>query len=428
MRRGINTVMAVLGLSGFAAAQECTKYISSEGAGNVASLQQPARDLGDLTADLQPGDVICITGGTFTGGADSGSDSINVPVDIYGGFSPDFSQRDPWGDHRTVFTGVINSATFSAAPRLMIDTTDFSNQQQPAEHRVVIDGIIFDNGPRNQYVHNGEGIVRAVTPDRTPTPESSALVIRTGPESTVIVRHVIAMNTASLHGAIALFPGAAAAVTVENSVAVNNTGTGFQLSTSVQADDPADWPRYNFTRNTSVFNQMHTAAGTSGGSGISIESGTHVSITGNILAFNDSYGINNARRNDGFRLLSNAITGNGRADYLEGDTRMSIPDILGWSQHVQEIGSNVNSAPQFGISADWGALYVSRYIINSNAAGEDAQVVDAHAWSYPVRDLFGWNLIPANLHMLAHIWLPRMSVEDAVQIAVTLHQYGPDLP
>ena len=151
------------------------------------------------------------TGGTYTGRADNGSDSIDVPVEIYGGFSPDFSRRDPWGSSRTVFTGIHNAQNFVTTARLLINTSAFATRLmqargEPTEHRVVVDGIIFDNGPRNHYAGDGAMIIRMGTPSDTPTPESGALVITTGVDSTVIVRHIIALNTAPTQGAIALFP------------------------------------------------------------------------------------------------------------------------------------------------------------------------------------------------------------------------------
>lgn len=228
-------------LASAATAQECTRYVSEAGSGRNATIERPARDLGTIAADLQAGDIVCITGGVFTGRADSGADVITVPVQIWGGFSPDFSSRDPWGAYRTVFTGVHNSQNFSTDVRLRIDTSAFATRLmeargEPTAHTVLVDGIIFDSGDRNYYSDESQAqIVRMGTPAHTPTPESGGLHITTGVNSTVIVRNSIVLNTAPTQGAIALFPGSRAQVTVDNNVAVNNTGTGFQLSTAIQA-------------------------------------------------------------------------------------------------------------------------------------------------------------------------------------------------
>src|SRR5690554_1936129 len=113
-------------LSAAAVAQECSVFVSEDGAGRNATLERPARDLGNIADDLEPGAVICITGGIFNGRADSGTDGITVPVQIYGGFSPDFTTRDPWGAHRTIFTGIHNAQNFDTQGRLRIDTSAFA--------------------------------------------------------------------------------------------------------------------------------------------------------------------------------------------------------------------------------------------------------------------------------------------------------------
>jgi hypothetical protein len=417
------TTLAALAM-GMAAAQECTKYVSSEGSGRTASLERPARDMGNIASDLVPGDVVCITGGVFTGRADAGADLIEVPVAIYGGFSPDFASRDPWGAHRTVFTGVRNSPNFSTDYRLTIDTTAFATKLMAArgeqtEHSVIVDGIIFDNGDRNYYA-GGENskIIRLGTPSETPTPESGGLVIRTGITSTVEVRNVIVMNTAPTQGAIALFPGAAAQVTVTNNVAVNNTGAGFHLGTNVAASDPADMPTYTFTDNVSVFNEKHDAFSTFGGAGVILESGTHVAMTGNILAFNDNYGIDNAKRADDIVVVGNVITHNAQADYLEFDTKIGLADLEDWAEYVAEGWDNVALELNFGVSPEWGTLYASRNVIDRNAAEAEVEVVDA--WYNDVRSFFGWELVGTDLSVDSNIWLPRISIEDALAVAVRI--------
>jgi len=82
----------------------CTKFVHDEsGSGRVATLERPARDLGNIISNLEPGDVVCIAGGTYTGRGDRGVDAIEIPVSVIGGFSPDFTKRDPWGQYQTVF-------------------------------------------------------------------------------------------------------------------------------------------------------------------------------------------------------------------------------------------------------------------------------------------------------------------------------------
>ena len=413
--------IAALAAGGAAVAQTCTKYVSESGSGREASLERPARDLGNIVANLVAGDVVCIAGGRYTGRADSGADRIEVPVEIYGGFSPDFSARDPWGEHVTLLTGVHNAANFSTDPRLTVDTSAFATRLMAARgqdtvHTVVVDGLVIDHGDRNYYAGDGESrIVRLGTAAHTPTPEAGGLLIRTGITSTIVVRHVLVVNTAPTQGAFALFPGAAASVTIENNVAVNNTGVGFHLSSAIAANDPADYPSYVFAGNVSVFNQKHDPFGTFGGSGIAIESGTKVEIRGSVIAFNDNYGVDNAKRAAGVVLTDNVIVANARADYLEFDTKIALGDIEDWSDLIADGRGNVRRELDFALSPAWGARYAARNVIDRNAAEEDVQAVDA--WTNDVRSFFGWNLVGTDLNVDADVWLPRMSLEDAFAVA-----------
>ncbi len=423
----------IVALVGHAVAQECTKFVSEQGGGRVASLERPARDLGNIAGDLEPGDVVCITGGVFNGRADNGADRITVPVEIYGGFAPDFASRDPWGAHVTVLTGVHNAQNFTTDPRLMIDTSDFATRLmqargEPTEHTVVVDGVVIDHGPRNYYPDEaGSRIIRQGTPSHTPTPESGGLVIRTGVDSTIVVRHVIVTNTAPTQGAFAFYPGAAADVTIEHSVAVNNTGAGFHLATAIAADDPNNFPRYRFAHNAALFTQKHSPFGSFGGSAILLEGRIAVEIANSILAFSDAFGIDNARRASDLVLLDNVFVANAQGDYQEFDTVIDLENIADWALEVFDAWGNVRYDLEYAISPEWGAFYGARNVIDRNAAEAEVEVIES--WANTVRGFFGWNLQGTDLDVDSDVWLPRMSIEDVFAVAIGFDgTYGPVAP
>ena len=59
---------------------------------------------------------------------------------------------------------------------------------------------------------------------------------------------------------------------------------------------------------------------------------------------------------------------------------------------------------------------MSRNVIDRNAAEEEVQAVDA--WYNDVRSFFGWNTLAEDLNVDSPVWLPRMSLEDAFNIAL----------
>ena len=412
----------------------CTKYVNVEtGSGRNATLERPANDLGNIVSRLEPGDVVCIAEGIYTGRGDSGSDNIEIPVVILGGFNQDFTVRSPWRDHLTIFTGLHNSDNFVTTYRLSIDTSKFATplmevRGEPTEHTVMVDGLIIDNGPRNYYRDETESaIVRMGTPSDTPTPESGGLVISTGINSTVVVQNVIVVNTAPTQGAFTFFPGRAADVTIRNNVAVNNTGAGFHLGKSFSGDTSEEFPNYAFENNISVFNEKHDPFGTFGGSGIILESETNVTITNSIFALNDNYGVDNAKRAADVVMTDNLIFGNATADYLEFDLKIDLEDIEDEADYMYDAFDNSGELHTFGVSEGWAARYSAREIIDRNAAEADVEVVDA--WYNDLRSILGLNLIGTDLDVDSEVWLPRMSLEDVFAVALPYSdQYGVHIP
>ena len=405
----------------------CTKFVHGEtGGGKEASLEKPAKDLGNIISRLEAGDVVCIAEGTYTGRGDRGVDDIDIPVSVIGGFSSDFSARDPWGAYKTIFTGIHNSDNFETQTRLSIDSTDAATKLmeargEPTEHTIIVDGLIFDNGPRNYYSSADEAkIVRQGTASHTPTPESGALTISTGINATVIVQNNVAINFAPTEGVFSFFGGKNADIKIRNNVAANNTGAGFRLGTSFTGDEV---PRYFFENNISVFNEKHDAFGTYGGSGIMLESSTNVEIYNSIFAYNDNYGVDNVKRAPDVVLNNNVIAANANADYLEFDIKMDYDEIEDEADLIWEASDNVGEAIAFDIDEQWGIYYVSRNVIDRNAAEEEVQVTEA--WYNDVRAFFGWNTLAEDLNVDSPVWLPRLALDDVWNIALMYDgQYG----
>lgn len=162
----------------------CTKFVhNATGKGKDASLEKPAKDLGNIISRLEQGDVICIAEGTYVGRGARGVDDIDIAVSVIGRFNPDFTTRDPWGAHKVIFTGEHNSKNFETQTRLSIDSRKSATRLIEARgeataHKIIVDGLIFDNGPRNYYKTDKEAlIVRKGTAAHTPTPESGAVAL-----------------------------------------------------------------------------------------------------------------------------------------------------------------------------------------------------------------------------------------------------------
>jgi len=134
-------------------------YVSkANGSGQLGTKDRPAKDLGNIIHHLKPNDIIHIAEGIYLSKGSRGADEINVPVQIIAGYNGNFTKRDPWGAHKTIFSGT-NEYQKLTDPRLYIRTDQQreKNGQRSQGSAIVVDGIIFDNGPRNRY-HKNEGM------------------------------------------------------------------------------------------------------------------------------------------------------------------------------------------------------------------------------------------------------------------------------
>ncbi len=401
---------------------------AARGAGKDGTKEKPAKDLGIIAASLEAGDRVLIAAGSYTGRAEAGSDVLIVPVEILGGYSDDFSARDPWGAHQTVFTGNRASTNFNTGPRLSISTVRHSTALKPLPHKVVVDGVLFDMGPRNTYTSDAELLIkRKAGAGTAPTPDSPALTITTGPKSEITVTHCLVTNAASSQGAFTLAPGKGAKVSVKDNASINNTGFGFHLGRSFAGDNPADFPEYAFENNLAVLIEKYDAfSQTQGGSGVMLEAFTTVTMSGNVMGLNDFYGIDNARRAPKLVLKNNVFFGNVIADFLDFSTRLKVGALADEAQTVASAEGNQALDTKLLVPEKWAQAWLARNVIDRNVA--EAKVKVANTGANQVRSILGLPVQGSTLKLDSAVWLPRLQLKDALAAATRYHDAGPTRP
>ena len=214
-------------------------YVSANrGRGKKATKKKPAKDLGNIISKLQPGDTVHIAEGTYLGRGENGSNTIDVPVSIIGGYSDDFSKRDPWGAHKTILSGNNLTQNYTPQPALKIDLmkSHFKNIQGC---EFVIDGLIIDHGARNRYQTDKQAKLLLKADPKTgknPSPSLGGLVIwlnksgkfDEGPPWKVTVQNCIILNTHQNQGALAVSGFRQSTITIRNNAVINHSGHGFQ--------------------------------------------------------------------------------------------------------------------------------------------------------------------------------------------------------
>lgn len=399
-------------------------YVSAaRGKGKKGTKEKPAKDLGNIVSKLKAGDTVHIAAGVYRGKGDSGADWITVPVAIVGGYADDFSKRDPWGAHRTVFSGDNKSKNYKVQPRLHIDLTKYRGKEMP---KIVVDGLVIDAGDQNRYKSDEQNeIVRAANPatGQNPTPSRGALVVSAsktgnfdkGAHWEITIANNVILNSAPTKGVLSVSAYKGSKVTIENNVVVNNTGSGIYVG-SLWANSGPESPTFLVKNNTVLFTWKYDGMSTSY-SGVSLEVGdfTNVTAKNNVFAFADRIGV---QKSGGQPLLlaNNIIVGNLSSDYYEarGDQKIALADIEDEAEYLHEdSGGNVATNIAIPLDSSWSAAYGSRVLADRGKV--EASIKATNSGANALRGMLGLNQRAADIaKVTGDIWLNRMSIDSAI--------------
>lgn len=393
-------------------------YVSQvNGSGQLGTKEKPARDLGNIIHHLKPNDIIYIAEGTYLSKGGRGADEINVPVKIYGGYDVAFTKRDLWGATKTVFTGT-NEYMKLTAPRLYIRTDQQRerNGQLSTGSEIVVDGIVFDNGPRNRY-HEEKGLAirRQASPGsgHNPSPESGGLVIVASKYTNVTVKNCVIMNTAPTEGALSVRIFHAATGIIQNNLSINNTGYGFHIRSGYTGSDPSLIPKFYVGNNTSLFNWKHDAVASYGGDALAVDKYLIAEVENNVFGYGHMGGV----YNKGSKILmnSNLFAGNLKYDYKEVNDKMKIEYILDESTFIDQ-NSDGNKAMliKIPVGKRWGEIYASRVEVTREEV--DAAVSANNSGANQLRSILGLNLQAAGTSIDAEIFLPKLELDEALPV------------
>lgn len=405
-------------------------YVSaSKGKGKKGTKEKPAKDLGNIIKKLKAGDVVHIAAGTYYGKGKSGADEIKVPVSILGGYDEGFQKRDPWGAHRTILTGDNLTKNYKVSPRLSIDLSKYKKKEMPA---FKVDGLIIDQAGQNRYKTDKQAaIVRRADPKtgKNPTPDRGALIIslsKTGnfdkdAHWDVTVSNNIVLNAAPSKGALMVRGYKGSDIKIRNNAVVNTTGSGIYASTAYRPRDGKNQPKFLIENNTVLFTWKYDGMTTSySGNALETDQDTSVVAKNNVFAFSDRFGIENHSRLP-LLLQNNIITGSLKNDYWEtnGDMVMAVDALEDEAEFLHE-DSEGNASPKITIpvSKEWAQLYASRVLINR--AKLESKVSAKNTGANALRSMLGLPVQAGDVKGPdIAVYLPRLSVDDAVKAAST---------
>jgi len=396
-------------------------YVSAaNGKGRKGTLEQPSKDLGTIASKLEAGDTIYIAAGHYTGRGDNGHDAISVPVSIYGGFSEDFKTRDPWGEHQTVLTGDNLSKNFEGRARLEILCNKVRGN---TEHPILVDGLIIDNGGRNQYVGEGDAeLKRRYSPQTgaNASPDSPGIAIWGHDGGRITVQNCIVANCgpAGRRGSLEIKGVRDTHCTIQNNLVINNT-SGIACLAAFHPRDGKGGPVFEVTNNTVLFTWKFDPIATHGGDGIRCEDVAIVAAN-NVFAYGDYYGVNNCSGSDSVNLtlINNLFSGNLMADYNEWDTKIAIDDVEDDAEKLgDDTQDNTSAQIDAAVAASWAEKYAARNVIDRMKAEDSVQPLDN--FQNDLRRMLGLPLDGGTLDVGSAVWMHRFPLEDAVRIART---------
>ena len=389
-------------------------YISATGRGRTASKAQPAKDLAAVMMKLKAGDVVHIAGGTYKSKSGRGSDVISVSVSIIGGYSPDFSTRDPWGKYKTILTGTNDYSTGLTTSRLRINGR--------AGNPVLIDGVIIDNAPRSRYKTDKHQLILRkanAAKGENPTPETPGIkILMKGVGAEVTVKNCIIMNTAPTQGALDIQLGKDGNATIQNNLIVNNTGEGIMAKTNWHGNTPVNYATYLIENNTILFSWKHDAIASYGGNSLMMDTSVNITANNNIFGFGDFGGVNNIKKCENLVLNNNNFFGHKKYDFYD-TSGMNVNDMIDYADFLKDGNGNVSKPVTLPLNKDWAALFAARKDISR--AKVDASSTVSNSAENQVRGILGLNKMGSTVSLDASIWLHQMQVNDAVKLG--LNQY-----
>ena len=390
---------------------------AATGKGKAATREEPAKDLGNVISMLKPGDTVHIAEGFYTGRADNGSDQIAIPVSVIGGYSADFTKRDPWGAHRTVLGGDNKSKNWDAGPRLAVDCQKFKDK---GAFVILVDGIIVDNASRNRYSGADRAkIERKANPAAGENPTSERGGIRVvAPANglttcTVTVQNCAVTNCAPTQGAISAWGHAKSVVTLRNNLVVNVTGNGIDCLSTWHPKDGKDLPVFSVSDNTILYVWKYDPYGQIGGNGVQFDTDTVVTVSGNAIACTDVALVNNIKKSANLTLKNNLLSLGGTCAYQEFNTAITFKNLTDTAELLSRDSSgNVDTTIVAPLPAAWAERFATRSVLDRNAieAGVKADASRAN----DLRAILGLPLQAPAVSADSDIWLHALELDAAL--------------
>lgn len=267
---------------------------------NTGTKEAPLKNLWKALEKAEAGDVIHVAEGNYPGKMKCGWVQMEKPCSIVGGYSSDFAQRDPL-KFRTMLqpTNDQNDKKGSAMALLLVN---FKNKPF-AGFKIVVDGLIFDDGFASSYHETKgkpegfdtgmwlEGPAYNKTRDKFPSANRYSLFTQLGygTAGDLEVRNCTFVNGSNFGANVNWFKGK---VEFKNNVFCNNRMIGANVQSS---NGKAGEVAFEFKNNTVLFTWSRLNDLADMGFGVRVNPGVNAEIEGNVIGLNVITGFDNTK-------------------------------------------------------------------------------------------------------------------------------------
>lgn len=304
MKKSIRHLVAGIILFAAAASSSAATYYVSASTGKNknagTSKDAPFKGIWKALDVCAEGDTINVAEGNYTGQASCGFIVINKPVKLIGGYSADFSKRDP-----LKFQTSFRPSNEMNATSPSIGTVGFDFSEKP-NSTTVFDGFIIDQGEAASY-HPTNGKPAGVesgmwleppAKGNTAYPSLTTYALAGKVDGNVLIQNCTFVNTCNYALNLHIKTGK---ITVKNNVFVNCR----MMAANVMNDSAKPFnSKFEFCYNTVMFTWTRTKTFEDMGYAVRANTGSETDIHHNIIGCSMMAGFDNSKNNrpDGIKV------------------------------------------------------------------------------------------------------------------------------
>ena len=373
MKRSL-VIFAVATTAFCASAKDVYVSLSSGKNKNAGTKEAPFKNIWKAVEKAQPGDVIHVAEGNYPGKMKCGWVQLDKPVSLVGGYSSDFSVRDPL-KHKTMFQPK-NDQNDKKGSAMALMRIDFKNQKG---FKMLIDGLIFDDGFASSYHETKgkpegfdtgmwlEGPAMNKLRDKFPSANRYSLfaTLGYGTAGELEIRNCTFVNGSNFGVNINWFEGE---VKMKNNVFCNNRMIGANVQSSNGQPGKVKW---EFENNTVLFTWSRLNDLTDMGFGVRVNANVEAEIENNIIGLNVLTGFDNTKGNGKTKKIQ--LDGNVFFLNRESDVQMTVsPSVakvrvdgfedLEGTDGIESIEDNVDLADPKVFAGRINAKYLNSFL------------------------------------------------------------------